>query len=228
MPKLFAFSGIVWNSLYFNHNLGRECFTRLFDTKMKLITLNQNLKNKPDEELLGLFLQKGDTAFLGELYQRYIHLVFGLCMKYLKDPHVAKDAVLNVYEKVQTDAHRHDIKNFKNWLYVVSKNHCLMELRKSKPGKVFSLSDKEQAASLMEFEVEMHPIDREQNEEITKALEDCIKKLKAEQQKSIRLFYYSNKCYREIAELMETEEKKVKSFIQNAKRNLKICLEKSK
>ena len=217
--------------MIFNYNPERSAKWRIirsFETKMKLITLNRNLKNKPDEELLGLFLQNGNTAFLGELYQRYIHLVFGLCLKYLKDTHQAKDAVLNIYEKIQNDIYRHEIKNFKNWLYVVSKNHCLMELRKAKPGKVISLSDKEQAASLMEFEPEMHPIDREQSEEITKALEDCIEKLKAEQQKSIRLFYYSNKCYREIAEILETEENKVKSFIQNAKRNLKICLEKKK
>ena len=217
--------------MIFNYNPERSAKWRIirsFETKMKLITLNRNLKNKPDEELLGLFLQNGNTAFLGELYQRYIHLVFGLCLKYLKDTHQAKDAVLNIYEKIQNDIYRHEIKNFKNWLYVVSKNYCLMELRKAKPGKVISLSDKEQAASLMEFEPEMHPIDREQSEEITKALEDCIEKLKAEQQKSIRLFYYSNKCYREIAEILETEEKKVKSFIQNAKRNLKICLEKKK
>ena len=226
--KLFAFSGIVWNSRYLNYNIGRKCFTRSFQAKMKLIILNRNLKNKADEELLWLFLQKGDTVFLGELYERYIHLVFGLCLKYLKNTEQAKDAVLNIYVKVQSDINNHNVKNFKSWLYVVSKNYCLMELRKTKPGKIISLSYNEQAGTLMEFEPELHPIDREQNEELEKALEDCIEKLKTEQQKSIRLFYYGNKCYREIAEILETEEKKVKSYIQNAKRNLKICLDKKR
>lgn len=195
---------------------------------MKLITLNRNLNNQSDEELLGLFFQKGDTAFLGELYQRHIHLVFGLCLKYMKDIHLAKDAVLNIYEKVQTDVHRHDIRNFKSWLYVVSKNHCLMELRKSKPGQIISLTEVEKSASFMENDAEMHPIDGDRTDELEQALQDCIDHLKAEQQKSVRLFYFSNKCYREIAGLMHIDEKKVKSYIQNAKRNLKICLDKKK
>ncbi|MCE4564567.1 sigma-70 family RNA polymerase sigma factor [Maribellus sp. CM-23] len=194
---------------------------------MKLI-YNRHRNSKSDEELLALFIEEGRVGALGELYERHIHLVFGLCLKYLKDTHQAKDAVISIYEKVQTEIDRHTIRNFKSWLYVVSKNHCLMELRKAKPGQIISLTEVEKSDSFMEYDAEMHPIDGEQTEELEKALQECIEHLKMEQQKSIRLFYFSNKCYREIADFLHTDEKKVKSYIQNAKRNLKICLDKKK
>ncbi|MCK3684311.1 sigma-70 family RNA polymerase sigma factor [Maribellus sp. YY47] len=194
---------------------------------MKLI-YSRHRNQKSDEELLALFLEKGDVGVLGELYERYIHLVFGLCLKYLKDTHKSKDAVISIYEKIQTEIDRHNIRNFKSWLYVVSKNHCLMELRRAKPGQIVSLAEVENSDSFMENDAEMHPIDGERTEDVEQALQDCIEQLKAEQQKSIRLFYFSNKCYREIAGLMHIDEKKVKSYIQNAKRNLKICLDKKK
>ena len=193
---------------------------------MKLIIFTRNAKDRSDEELLGLFLQKRDPVLLGELYQRHIHLVFGLCMKYMKDVHGAKDAVMSIYEKIQTDIEKHEVKNFKSWLYVVSKNYCLMELRKIKPGRFTEIPNSERKDGFMEIDAELHPIDRQNKEEVDKALEECIEKLKEEQRRSILFFYYENKCYREIATILTTTENKVKSYIQNAKRNLKICMDK--
>jgi RNA polymerase sigma-70 factor (ECF subfamily) len=58
-----------------------------------------------------------------------------------------------------------------------------------------------------------------------RALEDCIERLKEEQKKCIRQFYFENRCYNEISENMDLDVKKVKSYLQNGKRNLKLCLE---
>jgi RNA polymerase sigma-70 factor (ECF subfamily) len=76
----------------------------------------------------------------------------------------------------------------------------------------------------MESEGEMHPIDRE-DLSLEQALRECIDKLKDEQKECIELFYYRKMCYREISGILGMEDKKVKSFLQNGKRNLKICLE---
>ena len=76
----------------------------------------------------------------------------------------------------------------------------------------------------MENTPALHPID-EDEPNINKELEKCIEKLKAEQKGCILLFYYENRCYNEIALNLNLDEKKVKSHLQNAKRNLKLCLE---
>lgn len=58
-----------------------------------------------------------------------------------------------------------------------------------------------------------------------KKLEQCMENLPAEQQETVKLFYLESKCYNEIAEITGFEWSKVRSYIQNGKRNLKICMD---
>ena len=59
-------------------------------------------------------------------------------------------------------------------------------------------------------------------------LEYCLEMLNADQQRCVRLFYLEQKCYKDIAEETGLDLGKVKSAIQNGKRNLKICMENRK
>jgi RNA polymerase sigma-70 factor (ECF subfamily) len=180
--------------------------------------------SKPDEDLLKEFTLTGDLEVLGELYSGYMHLVYGVCLKYLKDRDGSMDAVMQIFEKLITEIPKQKIVNFRSWLHVVTKNYCLMQLRSQK------LQDEKMNEWMIDSVIYMentsflHPID-EDEPDIEKALEDCIERLKDEQKKCIRQFYYENKCYYEIAHNMGLDEKKVKSHLQNAKRNLKLCLE---
>ncbi len=180
--------------------------------------------DKEDHVLLEEYRTTGDLEVLGELYSRYMHLVYGLCLKYLRNRDDAGDAVMQIFEKLITEIERHEIQKFKSWLYVLSKNYCLMQIRseKSKDQKM-DLWVQEQDDSV-EYHPEMHPVDEEGIENHT-ALSECIEKLKNEQKDCVRLFYYQNWSYRQISEILHIDEKKVKSHLQNAKRNLKICLE---
>jgi RNA polymerase sigma-70 factor (ECF subfamily) len=56
-------------------------------------------------------------------------------------------------------------------------------------------------------------------------LEQCLDTLTAEQKHSVQLFYLENKCYNEIAEITGYEWNKVRSYIQNGRRNLKLCMD---
>ncbi|MCK4750254.1 MAG: sigma-70 family RNA polymerase sigma factor [Bacteroidales bacterium] len=178
---------------------------------------------KSDEELVLQFKESGNLNVLGELYSRYMHLVYGVSLKYYGDRDDAQDAVMQIFEKLITDLPRHEVQNFKSWLYVLTKNHCLMEIRSRKSAQT-RLEGLKAEHEFMESGDEMHPIDRDDSS-IEDALKACIEKLKAEQKQCIDLFYYQKLCYQEIAEKLQMEEKKVKSYLQNGKRNLKICLE---
>ncbi len=179
-----------------------------------------------DAELVEKFRASGDLEELGTLYERYMHLVYGVCLKYFKEREGAQDGITAIFEKLITELPRHEIDNFKSWLYVLTKNYCLMQIRaaKSETKRLHNYQVDEKI--FVESEQEMHPIDEEE-QELNKALQMCIEKLKGEQQQCIRLFYFDNKSYREISDTLNLDEKKVKSFIQNGKRNLKICLEKT-
>jgi RNA polymerase sigma-70 factor, ECF subfamily len=179
---------------------------------------------RPDEDLIAEFSSTRDPEILGELYSGYMHLVYGVCLKYLKDRNEAMDAVMEIFEKLITEVPKHNIENFRSWLHVVTKNYCLMQIRseKSKDEKMGEWINDQ--LIFMENSPEMHPIDDEE-QGMEKALEECIERLKDEQRACINLFYYENRCYNEIAESLGLDEKKVKSHLQNGKRNLKLCLE---
>lgn len=188
-----------------------------------MLEISGKHQDQSDEELLQRYLKSGDLDLLGELYARYMHLVYGVSLKYLGNREDAKDSVMQIFEKLITDLPRHQIRVFKSWLYVLTKNHCLMELRSRKQEEK-SLAGLEIEQEFMESEADLHPIDREEHS-LEKEIRECMEQLKKEQRECIELFYYQKLCYREISEKLQIAEKKVKSYLQNGKRNLKICLE---
>jgi RNA polymerase sigma-70 factor (ECF subfamily) len=172
-----------------------------------------------DDKLLISYRQSGDLLVLGKLFEKQMPLVYGVCLKYLKDDEQAKDAVMGIFEELIVKVKQHDVKQFRSWLYVLSRNYCLMQLRSGKKMETVNLDD------FMEFTPVLHPDDNSR-EEAMQALEKCMDKLPVMQKQSISLFYLNEKCYKEITELTGFSLNEVKSYIQNGKRNLKICLEK--
>lgn len=173
-----------------------------------------------DKELVDLYKQSGDLSVLGELYQRYMELVYGVCLKYFKDPETAKDGVMQIFEELVSKLKKHEVENFRGWLHQLAKNHCLMQLRTPK-----NLKTVEFKTDLMQTEENVHLNGVLEKEENFKKLEHCIGTLTNEQQQAIRLFYLEEKCYNEIVEITGQEWNQVRSFIQNGRRNLKICME---
>ena len=174
-----------------------------------------------DKELVDLYKQSGNLAVLGELYQRYMELVYGVCLKYFKDPEAAKDGVMQIFEELVLKLKKHEVENFRAWLHQVAKNHCLMQLRTPKNRKTVEFK-----TDLMQNEENVHLNGILEKEENFKKLEHCIGTLTTDQQTAIRLFYLEEKCYNEIVEITGQEWNQVRSFIQNGRRNLKICMEK--
>ncbi len=174
---------------------------------------------RTDEELLLLYKNEGNQDVLAQLYLRYTDLVYGTCLKYFKDAEKSKDAVMNIYEELLLKLQTHNIENFKSWLYVVTKNHCLMQLRKEK--KMVTVEFNQAVMQSEDFSHLDSVLEKEQD---FKRLEFCMEKLPEQQKQSIQLFYLENKCYNEIVERTGMEWNKVRSLIQNGRRNLKICL----
>lgn len=175
---------------------------------------------RSDSELMALYKKTNDLAAIGELYTRYTALVYGVCMKYLRDKDEAKDAAMQLFERLIETLKSHEVENFKSWLYVTTRNHCLMQIR-SKKGKFMQEFD----ALDMETQFLLHPEAETELEDNLSRLEECIKRLIEGQQECIRLFYLDERCYKDITVVTGFDLNQVKSFIQNGKRNLKICME---
>ncbi len=195
-------------------------------TKKGTVIFKRERKARDSDDLMLIkqYLSTKDLYFLGVLYERYMHLVYGLCLKYLKDREKSRDAVMQVFEELVNKVQKHEIRNFKAWLYVLARNHCLMQLRREKAEQKQMAKYADEQDDFMESEFLLHPDSRVSVEEDIEALKKCIERLKEEQQKCIQLFYLDEYCYAEIVQLTGFPLKKVKSYIQNGKRNLKICL----
>lgn len=172
-----------------------------------------------DTELVEYYHQTGDLNYLSDLYQRYMDLVYGVCLQYLKQPEDAQDAVINIFEELIEKLKKHQVAFFKAWLHQVAKNHCLMILRKK---KTFFVSPDDENVQIPD---DLHLEDVLLKEDQLSALQLCFDELSKEQKLSIELFYLQNKCYKEIASITQMPENKIKSFIQNGRRNLKICMD---
>lgn len=180
----------------------------------------KNKNDYSDAELVSLYRKDGDLNTLASLYQRYMELIYGVCLKYLKDPGTSKDAVINIYEELITKLRQHEVTHFKSWLYTLGRNHCLMQLRKEKGHGTVEITEQfMQTGEMLHLETVM------QKEEQLNSMEKCIEQLSADQKSCITLFYLEGKCYNEITEQTGIEWKKVRSYIQNGRRNLKLCME---
>ncbi len=174
-----------------------------------------------DKQIIERYKVERDTAYVGQLYHRYAHLIFGWCLRYLKNQTESEDAVMEIIEQLLQNLHKYEIKDFKNWLFLVTRNHCFARLRKKTEHLIDDISNLGED-QFMENE-EIAPLTIEARE---KALHDEIENLKGPQKECIVLFYFKKKTYKEISEITRYDINKVKSHIQNGKRNLRIGLDK--
>ncbi len=172
-----------------------------------------------DAELLESYLETGRVGFFGELYDRYLPLVYGLCLKYLRSVAAAEDATMEIFEALVPRMERAHVREFRTWLHSVARNHCLQILRRRNP-------ETNMEPPVVESDEFLHLFDRQDNEAPLAALEKCMEQLPEPQRHSITLFFLEEKSYADIAEATEWHLKSVKSYIQNGKRNLRNCLEK--
>jgi RNA polymerase sigma-70 factor (ECF subfamily) len=66
-----------------------------------------------DAELVLAYKQSNDIGLVGELFQRYMDLVYGVCLKYLKHPENAQDSVISIFEELVAKLQKHEVENFK-------------------------------------------------------------------------------------------------------------------
>ncbi len=182
-------------------------------------------KNKrSDEELLQAYLLSGDKAIVGELFEKHVRTVYGVCLYYLSDKARAQDAVMQIFEKLIDDLKKTTVKNFRGWLSFVVRNHCINELRKDKTHRFVP-------ESYLDFEVQETNAEEEQRlatvaeDQLLQHMRDALPLLKEKQRLCVELFYLKNRSYQEISTETGLQLNEVKSYIQNGKRNLKLKIE---
>lgn len=177
------------------------------------------LSNKSDEELLALYVQTNQPDYFGELYSRYVPLIYGLCLKYLQQVEKSESITLKLFDTLLLKVSDYEIKNFKTWIYRVAKNHCLQLLRKREQSIFIDFNDE-----TIEFDFALHLLEGNGSEEEIAMLNRCLEKLPKPQRTSISLFFKEKMSYADIAEQTGFLVETVKSHIQKGRESLNICI----
>jgi RNA polymerase sigma-70 factor (ECF subfamily) len=179
----------------------------------------RSISRTSDEDLV-LLLRKGHQSALGELWDRYAHLLFGVGMKYLKDTERSKDEVVELFATLPDLVKKHAVQRFRPWVHTVMRNRCLLALRNAKP-----------TASLPEELV--HATDPRTEEEAVlheatlQQLEHAIGQLNDDQQRCIRLFHLERNNYQQVSEQLGISVEQVRSHLQNGRRNLRHMIQRA-
>ncbi|KAA3437055.1 RNA polymerase sigma factor [Rufibacter hautae] len=189
------------------------------------LKLFSRAKPPQDLELIQQYRESGDVELVGQLFERYTEMVYLICLKYLKNEDESKDATMHIFEQLILALRKHEIANFKSWLHVLTKNYCLMYLRTQKKRGADLIDEK--TLPLVEKAASVHLADDQDHEPELQLLSKALTTLGPEQRACLELFYLEKKSYKEVAELTGLEMGKVKSHIQNGKRNLKIYMDKN-
>ncbi len=188
-----------------------------------------------DETLAARFRESGNPETLGLLYARYLELVYGLCLQYLRDGGRAEDAAMDIYEQLHVKLREHTVEHFRPWLYRLARNHCLMILRRS-ASRLTRDSTSVPVYGGADL-ADMHYADLRHQEggdgggldhdRLLDALAACTDRLNHTQATCIRRFYLEGASYQELADELGWALSKVRSAIQNGRRNLKLCVERN-
>lgn len=186
---------------------------------------SEALRQLTDEQLQFRYARSGDIEILGILFERYTHLLFPVCLKYLGNESEAEDTVMLVFERLVEELRKTEVKNFKSWLYTVTRNQCLMQLRHRKT------VERSRQEILNELQTEVmesgEDLHLSPDNHTPGMLLDAIDRLNEAQKKCIQLFYLEEQSYLEVSRITGYSMNEVKSYLQNGKRNLKIILEKT-
>ncbi|MCF1713349.1 sigma-70 family RNA polymerase sigma factor [Flavihumibacter sp. RY-1] len=172
-----------------------------------------------EQELLRRFYQDRNKEWLGILLQRYTLLLLGVCMKYLKNEEAARDAVQQIFLKAITELEKYEVEFIKSWLYMIAKNHCLMQFR-DKNRQLVELSEQ-----MVQVEDQEDKLSIKEKDQLLDWMHESIKNLNPEQQQCVTLFYLKKRSYQEVSELTGYSILQVKSSIQNGKRNLRLMIQ---
>jgi RNA polymerase sigma-70 factor (ECF subfamily) len=181
----------------------------------------RDLSELEDIDLVKLYQRNDDPELISILFDRYAHLLYGLCLKYLGNPEDARDVVMELFEQCIAGLRAEEIRNVKAYLSTIARNNCLMRLRHEKVHKKYQ----DFSVKNMESDSDDH-LDRGEIDENRKMIHRAIEELPEAQKTCIKLFYFHDMSYKEIVKNTGFELKKVKSYIQNGKRRLKSDLEK--
>lgn len=162
-----------------------------------------------EKELLQL-IATGHQPSFSRLVQYWWQPVLFQAMTYLKSPQAAEEAAIDIFEKIwEKRAQLSTVENFKNWLYIVSRNELISRTRR-KIAEAAELTDM-QALEDIRF-----PGKNLEIKDLAMIIDAGLQKLTPQQKEAFHLSRHEGLTHVEIAVRMGLSRETVKGHIVNA------------
>jgi RNA polymerase sigma factor (sigma-70 family) len=180
-------------------------------------------KEMSDSEIIKEYLRTQNSLYFSMLYRKYSGKVYGKCISILKNDDEAKDAVQDIFVKIMLNLGNFGEKSqFSTWIYSITYNFCIDNIRKRKKDKTLFSEDIERAPDVAEDEVP----DEYLLEMDVKYLKRVLEDLPTGDRMIILMKYQDDMSIKEIAEMIDKTESAVKMKIKRAKHKAQELFEK--
>lgn len=174
--------------------------------------------NKAEDSYYIESVKKGNVQAFSYLVEKYQNMVYTLALKLLKKPEdaeeLAQDTFIKAFQKI--DSYEGKAK-FSTWLYSITYNACISELRKQRI-EFKSLDDRQISD---QDEMKMHDYYREtKKEDQEKYLNLALSKLPEDDQVLVSLYYYENQSMDEISMITGLTVSNIKVKIHRARKRM--------
>jgi RNA polymerase sigma-70 factor, ECF subfamily len=178
----------------------------------------------PDAQLM-LRFRDGDSEAFERLFSRYTRAIVNFAYRFVRNREVAEEMAQEIFLRVYEGAAGYEPQaKFTTWLYRVATNVCLNEVRKPhframRHSLQAGMVDDQETASF-EPKTEDDANRNLEKQAISRAIKQALELIPLNQRVAFILNKYQELSYAEVAEIMKTSEKAVKSLIHRAKETL--------
>lgn len=170
-----------------------------------------------DENLIRSYLSNQDERHFNIIYTRYAGKIYGKCLSFFKDDLAARDAVHDIFLKILLNLARFDFRSkFSTWVYAITYNHCIDQIRKNKKLDTISKDFSDHGIEIAE-EVDDDWITGVKPEEINQTLDKLIPTDKA----ILLMKYMDELSIKEICDITQKSESAIKMRLKRAKYKFK-------
>lgn len=164
-----------------------------------------------DEELIRQHLPTDPTACFETLYNRYVGKVYRRCLSLTKDVEKAEDFTHDIFIRTFSRLDRFQERStFSTWLYSISFNYCMDQIRLSNRLATTPLEDQ------LENQY-METNDYESSEESTKHLNAAMSKITPQEATILQMKYQQEMDVRQIAQKLNLNESAVKMRLKRSR-----------
>ena len=173
------------------------------------------MEHLSDEELVHLYVKTQRNPYFEALYTRYCDKVYRKCLSFTKNSERAEDFTHDIFIRVVTklSGFREQAK-FSTWLYSVTYNYCVDQLRSPRQKEVYSDEPYEGVGLYDDDDAEMAEMEAQR---LNKALDH----LTSDERGLLMMKYQDDISIRDIADVQKVTESAVKMRLMRAKEKLR-------